>query len=45
MQERSTSKHLGPESHATITEILADRGTVRLCVDSGHQVPPTSAAR
>ena len=39
MPERMTAGHLGPEFHVTITEILADRGTVWLRVDSGHQVP------
>ena len=42
MRERSDRLKLGPGFHVTITEILADRGTVWLRVDSGHPVPPSS---
>ena len=45
MPGRMTAKHLGPEFHVTITEILADRGTVWLRVDSGYQVPPISVVQ
>jgi len=38
MPERTTKTHLGSEVHAAIAEILADRGTVRVRVDSDHQV-------
>lgn len=39
MRDSAQATYLGSEGHATITEILADRGTVWLRVDSGHQMP------
>jgi hypothetical protein len=39
MAERTTAPDLGSEFHAAIAEILADRGTVWVCVDSDHQAP------
>ena len=43
MRDCSDALHLGPEFHVTIAEILADRGTVWLRVDSGYQVPRSLA--